>query len=423
MQLPIAIIGAGPVGLAAAAHLLARGLTPLVLEAGPRVGTHIRDWGHVRLFSPWRYCIDSASRSLLEAAGWQAPDPKHLPTGAALVQEYLEPLAAQLAPYLRFNARVTGVSRVGFDKLRTPGRDQAPFLLTLAMENGATDEIHAAAVIDTSGTWRQPNPIGASGLPAPGEAAAADRIHYGIPNVLGPDRAAYADQRVLVVGAGHSAMNAVQDLVRLKRQAPATQIFWAMRRAPDGLTFGGGAQDALAARGQLGSEAEAAVTRGDVTLLAPFPVAALAPIPAGLGVTATTGSHVTVDRLIACTGFRPNLDLLRELRLGLDSWLETTPTLAPMIDPNLHSCGSVRPHGAAELAHPETGFYIAGMKSYGRAPTFLLLTGYEQVRSIAAALAGDTAAAARVELDLPETGVCITQRTPKHAPVAAGCCG
>lgn len=419
MSLPVAIIGAGPVGLAAAAHLLAQGLTPLVLEAGPRVGTHIRAWGHVRLFSPWRYCIDSASRRLLEAAGWQAPDPKHLPTGAALVQAYLEPLATELAPYLRFNARVTGVSRLGFDKLRSPGRDQAPFLLTLATGKGGAEVIQAAAVIDASGTWQQPNPIGASGLPASGEAAAADRIQYGIPDILGPDRTTYAGQRVLVVGAGHSAMNAVQDLVRLKQQDPATQIFWAMRRAPDRLTFGGGGQDALAARGQLGTDAEAAVKRGDVTLLAPFPVTELAPTPAGLGVTAATGGQVAVDRIIACTGFRPDLDFLREVRLGLDSWLETTPALAPMIDPNLHSCGSVRPHGAAELAHPESGFYIAGMKSYGRAPTFLLLTGYEQVRSIAAALAGDVEGAARVELELPETGVCITQR----APAAAGCCG
>jgi hypothetical protein len=76
------------------------------------------------------------------------------------------------------------------------------------------------------------------------------------------------------------------------------------------------------------------------------------------------------------------------------------------IDPNQHSCGSVRPHGHRELAHPEPGFYLVGMKSYGRAPTFLAMTGYEQVRSVAAALAGDLDAADRVEVTLPETGVC-----------------
>ncbi|MCK6443164.1 FAD-dependent oxidoreductase [Elstera cyanobacteriorum] len=418
MELPVVIIGAGPVGLAAAAHLLERGLTPLILEAGPSAGTHIRAWGHVRLFSPWRYCIDRASRALLEASGWQAPDPKRLPTGAALVEEYVEPLAGLLAPHLRFNRRVVGVSRDGFDKVRSAGRNEAPFVIVTRTPEGTEDRITARAVIDASGTWSQPNPLGASGLPALGEDGSG-RVRYGIPNVLGPDRAAYAGRRVLVVGAGHSAMNAVQDLVKLKQVEPGTEVFWAMRRAPDPLTFGGGAQDALIARGQLGAEAEAAVTRGDVTLLAPFPIEALAEQPDGVRVTSVGGQSVTVDRIIACTGFRPDLAFLREVRLGLDSWLETTPALAPLIDPNLHSCGTVRPHGAAELAHPEPGFYAVGMKSYGRAPTFLLLTGYEQVRSVAAALAGDSAAAARVELDLPETGVCITQRTPAKT----GCCG
>ena len=113
-----------------------------------------------------------------------------------------------------------------------------------------------------------------------------------------------------------------------------------------------------------------------------------------------------VDELIVGTGFRPDLSMLSELRLGLDPALDCPTTLAPLIDPNEHSCGTVRPHGARELAHPEAGFYIAGMKAYGRAPTFLALTGYEQVRSIIADIAGDKEAAARVELVLPETGVC-----------------
>ena len=126
------------------------------------------------------------------------------------------------------------------------------------------------------------------------------------------------------------------------------------------------------------------------------------------------------DELIVATGFRPDLSFLRELRLALDPALECPPALAPLIDPNEHSCGTVRPHGARELAQPEAGFYIAGMKSYGRAPTFLMLTGYEQVRSIVADIAGDRAAAERVELVLPETGVC---SRPVDASDDAGCCG
>jgi hypothetical protein len=103
---------------------------------------------------------------------------------------------------------------------------------------------------------------------------------------------------------------------------------------------------------------------------------------------------------------RPDLTVLRELRLHLDAAVESPAALAPLIDPNVHSCGTVPPHGAVELAHPEADFYIVGMKSYGRAPTFLLLTGYEQVRSVTAALVGDWERARQVKLVLPETGVC-----------------
>ena len=129
-----------------------------------------------------------------------------------------------------------------------------------------------------------------------------------------------------------------------------------------------------------------------------------------------------VDRIIAATGQRPDLSLTRELRLDLDPWLESAKALGPVIDPNVHSCGSVPPHGHRELSHPEPGFYTVGIKSYGRAPTFLLLTGYEQVRSIAAAIAGDLVAADDVRLILPETGVCSTRPIATKYE-ASGCCG
>ena len=136
------------------------------------------------------------------------------------------------------------------------------------------------------------------------------------------------------------------------------------------------------------------------------------------------GRHVIADELIVATGFRPELSFLRELRISLDPALECPSLLAPLIDPNEHSCGTVRPHGARELAQPESGFYFAGMKSYGRAPTFLLITGYEQVRSIVAEIAGDHEAAARVELVLPETGVCNGPGPVSNAAVGkTDCCG
>ena len=129
------------------------------------------------------------------------------------------------------------------------------------------------------------------------------------------------------------------------------------------------------------------------------------------------------DRIVVATGQRPDLAMTRELRLDLDPWLECPKALGPAIDPNLHSCGSVPPHGYNELAHPEPGYFAVGVKSYGRAPTFLMATGYEQVRSVAAFLAGDLQAANAVQLVLPETGVCSTNIVTRGDPQKSGCCG
>lgn len=411
--LPVIVIGAGPVGLAAAAHLITRNMPVKLLEAGDRVAAHVRDWGHVQLFSPWSYNIDKAARTLLDKTGWQAPKRSVHPTGAELREQYLQPLAAtpEMAAVLELNARVTGVSRLGFDKMKSAGREHAPYSVVVETTDGQTREELASAVIDTSGTWRQPNPIGTSGLPVPGETAARGAIAYGVPDVLGRDTSHYADRRVLVIGAGHSAANVLLDLARLKDQAPNTEIVWAVRGASLVRLFGGGANDKLAARGALGRALEKLVAAGGIDLHLHSTVTRIEPGDALKVTLARPGGAdlmLEVDRIIAATGQRPDLNMLREVRLDLDPATESPRVLAPMIDPNVHSCGTVRPHGHRELAQPDTGFYIAGIKSYGRAPTFLLATGYEQVRSIVAALAGDMAAADNIQLDLPETGVCST---------------
>lgn len=417
----VAIIGAGPVGLAAAAHVLERGMRPIVLEAGDRIGHAVRQWGHVQLFSPWEYNIDRAAERLLRPTGWNSPDPQQYPTGAELVERYLEPLATRtaLAGHIRTSSRVTDVSRVGFDKLKSVGRESAPF--EIRYQNGKGPEVaRADAVIDVSGTWFSPNPAGANGLPAIGERPAAARIAYGMPDVLGKDRARYAGKTVAVLGAGHSAVGTLIDLARLAEQETETKPVWLLRGNNPAKAFGGGANDKLVARGELGSAFARLVEQGKVRLERQFRVSHIAIDGTQLVVAAESGDrHIAADELIVATGFRPDFDFLRELRLELDPAVESPVPLAPLIDPNLHSCGTVRPHGARELAQPEPGFYFAGMKSYGRAPTFLMLTGYEQVRSIAADIAGDKAAAGRVELVLPETGVC----SRPAAPSASQCCG
>lgn len=426
---PVAIIGAGPVGLAAAAHLISRGERPVVLEAGPTVGAHIAAWGHVQVFSPWRFNVDEVSAKLLRAHGWSDPDPDLLPTGADLVSQYLGPLAAipELAPHIRLNSRVTRITRSGYDKMKTPGREKAPFALRVCSADGRESTLLARAVIDASGTWSTPNPLGAEGIPADGEAAAANRIVYGIPAPLGMDRPRYAGRRVLVVGSGHSAFNVLLDLVALAGVAPATEITWAIRRADVGQLYGGGSADALPARGQLGARLQSAVANGRVKLVTNFKTAVVRCSGDGVSVVDVEGRVLgPFDEIIAATGFRPDLRLTQELRLDLDPAVESPRVLAPLIDPNVHSCGTVPPHGVEELKHPEPDFYIVGMKSYGRAPTFLMLTGYEQVRSVVAALLGDMEAARRVELTLPETGVCSSTATTQCATeqiAASSCCG
>jgi thioredoxin reductase len=428
-QLPVVVIGAGPVGLAAAAHLLEHGLEPLVLERGDDVAANVADWAHVRIFSPWSFNLDHAAVRLLEPLGWEAPDPEHHPTGGELVERYLRPLAATpaLRARLRFGARVVQVTRAGFDKMKTDGREDSPF--QVLVETGALEErIAAAGVVDASGSYATPNPLGAGGVAALGERALAEHIEYRIPDVLGAQRFRYAGRRVLVVGSGHSAFNAIRDLAELGQDAPDTRVVWAVRRPRLADVFGGGENDPLAERGRLAALIGELVERGALEVVTGFAIDRMAVVEGGVVAAAGKREIGSFDEVVAVTGYRPDLDIVRELRLGLDSTVESPTELAPLIDPNIHSCGSVPPHGARELAHPEPGFYIVGMKSYGRAPTFLLRTGYGQVRSVAAALADDTEAAERGGLQLPETGVCKLDSHPAGAacgapaaePVAAG---
>ena len=419
--LPVVIIGAGPVGLAAAAHVRSRNLTPLVLEAGSSAGAGIRRWGHVRMFSPWKFNVDSAAVAMLERHGWVMPDGDAYPTGRELVDDYLEPLAGttELAPFVVFNARVTAVARQDHDLMKDAGRENAPFLVRVVGPDGERDVL-AQAVVDASGTIETPGVLGASGLLAVGERTAANRIFYGIPDVLGIHRARYAGRRVLVVGSGHSALNALLDLATLAAEDKTTHIVWAIRRSVIGQLLGGARSDQLEERGKLGSRVRASLDAGLLELATGFDADRVTPTGDGLVVSAGTRQLQPVDEIIAATGFRPDWSILSEVRLDLDPAVQSPRALAPLIDPNVHSCGTVRPHGAEELKQPDADLFVIGMKSYGRAPTFLMLTGYEQARSVVAAIAGDWDAARRVELVLPETGVCTLDAVSQGA---GSCCG
>ncbi|MCH9646785.1 MAG: NAD(P)-binding domain-containing protein [Deltaproteobacteria bacterium] len=424
--LPVAVLGAGPIGLVAAAHLVQRGFQPLILEKATTIAASVRQWGHVKMFSPWRFNIDPVAREMLQKQGWKAPDEEALPTGNQLVDQFLEPLAriAEIRAGLQLNTVVTAVSRSRHNKLRDGRREKMPFVIH-GLHKGSPQRWEARAVLDATGTWGNPTPMGADGLPALGEDENSDRIFYGIPDVKSVHRERFRGRRVAVVGAGHSAINTLLDLADLARLDPATRIHWVLRRARVEDTYGGQGNDALPGRGRLGVLLRQLVEEQRIQIHTPFFIDRLKSIGQGKdrAIVLVDGSrpeedHPVCDEVVVATGARPDLRMLEEIRLDLDPTVEAPRALAPLIDPNVHSCGTVRPHGEAELRQPERDFYVVGVKSYGRAPTFLLTTGYEQVRSVVAHLAGDTNAAQRVELALPETGVCGLPGAAK--PVAVG---
>jgi hypothetical protein len=214
-----------------------------------------------------------------------------------------------------------------------------------------------------------------------------------------------------VVGSGHSSIQAILELNKLKSEYPETEIHWVLRKDLNRV-YGGKEQDALPARGALGAQVEQLVMDDKINVYTPFQIHQIISRQGKLGVVGYQFDEQnilpSIDEIICNTGSRPDFSFLREVRLSIDPALESVTEIADLIDPNIHSCGTVRPHGEKELRHPDKDFYIAGSKSYGRAPTFLMATGYEQIRSIVAAISGNMEAALKVELDLPETGVCST---------------
>ena len=409
--LPVAVIGGGPVGLAAAAHLQTRGIPFALFESGPTVASNVLSWGHVRVFSPWKYNIDKAARQLLLGSGWQSPHDEGLPTGDELFEMYLKPLyelpAISASTFL--NAKVISIGRKNLDKMKTSGRNDLPFLIQVFHDN-QLKTFDAQAVIDSSGTWNSPNPIGSGGVSAIGEAENVARIFYGIPDISRQHTERYKNKSVLVVGSGHSSINVILELAVLKAKYPDTEINWILRKKNIRDVYGGQENDALEARGALGIRIEELLYNERINVYTPFQIQQIVNMNGRLTVIGFQDdlkfALPPVDEIISNAGSRPDFSFIREIRLNIDPSLESAGQIAELIDPNIHSCGTVRPHGEKELRHPDKNFYIAGSKSYGRAPTFLMATGYEQVRSIVAAIDGDTEAALSVELDLPETGVC-----------------
>lgn len=415
-ELPTVIIGGGPIGLAAAAHLVEQNQSFILIEAGSEIAHNIRTWGHVTLFSPWRYNINKAAKALLKETNWQEPNLEILPTGHELIDLYLKPLAelAQIKSFIQLNTKVVGVSRQLNDKMKSKNRVNQSFKIYVEKENDI-NVIVAKAVIDATGTWGNPNPANSTGVWLQTEKVLAKNIEYGIPDIK-MNTARYANKKIAVIGGGHSAINTLLSLVELQKENPSTKLVWIMRKNSVEEVYGGKEKDALKARGALGIRIQKLVDTGKIEVVTPFYIS-MVKKDEKINIIGTLNDEQTVltgfDELIVNAGNRPDFTMNSELRLSIDTVTESVQALAPLIDPNVHSCGTVRAHGEEILRQPEKGFYIVGAKSYGRAPTFLMATGYEQVRSITTYLAGDVEASQRVELELPETGVCSSNLSNK----------
>ena len=389
MSQRIAILGAGPTGLEAALAALEKGFEPTVYEAADAPAGHVGEWGHVRLFTPWEMNVSPRAASALARAGKPVPGGAGCPTGAELRRELYFPLAElpELAPRLCLGTRVFAVGRHGLlknEEIASAERASRPFRLLVGREGRERIDT-ADVVIDTTGSYALPNSLGDGGIPAPGEAANEPFLRRRIPD-FDRERKDWAGRRVLLVGAGHSAGTAARELARLAREAPGTQVIWALRGALP--SADGAEEDPLPERARLVREV-AALSRGASPALSckvGVAVESLARDNGSLLVTLRGAGGletVTVDRVLALTGAVGDHSLYRQLQVH-----ECYATCGPMklsaalLGAGGGDCLAQVSHGAETLKNPEPGFFILGSKSYGRNNTFLLRIGWQQVDEV-----------------------------------------
>ncbi len=393
----MAILGGGPVGLAGLLKARAEGWDAHLYERGS-LGENVRAWGHVRMFSP-------AGMNLLEpalVARESDGDPDRLLTGAEYVERHLEPLARrpELAGRVHTRSEVVGISRDRLrkgDEIASPGRARRPFRLLVRDEAGerAAD---ADVVLDATGTFATPNWLGGGGIPAVGERALRDAIDYRLPDVAGRQRRLFAGRRTLVVGAGHSAATAIVWLAESAREQPATRVTWVTRSA-SARPVAEIAADPLAERARVAGAANDLAQ--DAPWLTRVTDAALVEVRReDVGLAAAVAgpagtSWIAADRLLALVGYRPDLQLARELQVQTCWATEGTYPLAAALlaqEPEAAAdCLRAVGFGASTLVHPEPGFFTLGAKSYGRNSSFLIQTGVRQVQEVFELLGGRAA--------------------------------
>lgn len=394
----LAILGAGPTGLEAALAAAQAGYPFTLYEAGEAVAAHVRDWGHVRLFSPWELDVSPRARARLAEQGHEVPSNGSCPTGAELVEKALAPLAdlPEIRPHVRLGTRVIAVGREGLlkhEEIGTAERRRRPFRLLVRDSHGRETVEHADVVLDCTGSYAIPNSLGDGGIPAPGERVLEEErpeaLAHRIPDV-DRDEETWAGQTVLLVGAGHSAQTAARDLARLAGKRPGTRVIWSLRRVTP--CFKPIPDDGLPERSRLIKQAGELARGGTPGLEVRSGEVVEAIGPSGNGpvrvvLRKTDGREesVEVDRILALTGSVGDHHLYRQLQVH-----ECYATSGPM---NLAAallgdaggsadCLAQTSHGVETLVNPEPGFFLLGSKSYGRNTTFLMRVGWEQVAEV-----------------------------------------
>jgi len=385
----VAILGAGPIGLEAGLAAAEHGLDFTVYDAAPAVGGHVRSWGHVQTFTPWAMNVSPRAQRALQAAGREVPDGDALPTGAELADQLLDPLASLpvLSGRIETAARVLAVSRDGLLKHEEIGsgrRREHAFRVLVERADGSEDNVRADVVIDATGTYGNPNRLGDGGIDAIGERAFDGRIERFLPP-LNRDRQAWAGQRILLTGAGHSAQTAARELAEFARQAPGTEVVWAVRSArPD---WGAVDSDPLPARARLNASASelAAGASPAISVRTACVTEALRGRDGAMAITLRNGSaeEVVVDRVLALNGGVGDAGIYRQLQVH-ECYATSGPMklAAALLSESGGDCLAQVAHGPETLVNPEPDFFILGAKSYGRNSQFLLRIGWQQVDDV-----------------------------------------
>lgn len=393
----IAILGAGPIGIEAALYARALGHTVTLYERGP-LAANIADWGHVRLFTPWRMNVTALGiETLRKEDRWPEFPPEICPSGTELRENYLLPLSVcqPLRGCIKTETKVLRIGRDDHhksDAIGQPERARSSFRLLVEDDSGTQRIERADVVLDCTGTYGHHRWAGRGGIPAPGELNLEDQIFYNLPDPLERDRAKFVDRHAFLLGCGYSAATFLKDIEQLNRAHPKTKLTWAIRRPGQALRAID--QDPLPPRRHL-VEASMRMAEDSPPWLKFLGSVACEAIEASHGtfsVTLTQTEHETsdshqvvrCDNVVALVGYSPDSSIYDQLQIhscyATAGPMKLAAQLLGEAGADCLTAGATLP--ADTLKNPEPDFYILGAKSYGTNSNFLMQSGHNQIRDV-----------------------------------------